>query len=142
MSNNTEEPSFPFRKALIVWGPLTIIATTLYIVILVQLTRYRNTTPYNSSFFMLWRNLGIADIFFMFYSWVSFRLPYCEFWEEEILTAVPAPLDQITTGDDCILITYFFHVVTIGVLLMMLHRFSVLHWPVKHKMVTKLEISK
>jgi hypothetical protein len=119
----------------IIWSALVLFVTLVYIVLLVQMFRHRNTVPYTHTFFRISFQLGIADVLMIAYSMFWYRLPSAHVFPYRFIEKMSTDARIIFAGSDCVFIDYILHVQIIGVILLSVNRYTSLRFPLQHKTV-------
>jgi hypothetical protein len=127
--------TFTLNAAFIIWSVIAFVATFIYVSTEIQLYRHRKVFPFNSSYFTLWRNLGLADNCVIFYSWFWYRLPSVGLFPAVFINILPLRAQMLFAGDTTVILTYLLHAETVGTVYLCVNRWTSLMWPLRHKTV-------
>jgi hypothetical protein len=59
---------------------VTIPVSLLYVLIIIALLYNRKTVPFDSTYFSLWINLGVADLLMVIFSWIFTNTRTLDVW--------------------------------------------------------------
>jgi hypothetical protein len=116
------------------WTVIVLVVTMVYSAILVQLFRNRHKTPFMNTFYQITFRLGIADVSTIIYSFLWCRQKFHLF--PDTLTAMMSDnVQMIFFGCQSECTVYFLHVQIIGVILVVMNRYTIKCRPFTHTMV-------
>jgi hypothetical protein len=121
----------------IIWMIASSTATIFYIVLMIKLYRNRTQSPFDSSYFMLWLNTGVADCLVVIANWAIYRLSGFQWLQYDALTQFTDNEMAIYNGLGIPLTTYLAIAGFFSLVVLSFNRFTSMRYPLKHTKVHK-----